>query len=181
MEGRARARGAPRRRAGAARPQLARTRRWLSVHRTRYRFTLTPNHSRPSLSATNPSWRSGESTGVQLYSLLRDPIRETLFGGLVGNRILYQSGSSLLGVRQQVPSKWRSSGDETSRLILYACAPSIENAQSWLSLVRVGGGKEVEGLCSRPAQTGASPPVWPPAAVQVHRSGRRACTHQLVQ
>ena len=34
-----------------------------------------------------------------------------------GERLWLQSGSSLLGVRQQVPSKWRSSGDETSRLL----------------------------------------------------------------
>ena len=73
--GRARARAHARRRAGAARPQLARTRRWLSVQRTRYRFTLTPTHSRPSLTATNPSWRSGESTGtisISFVSVMRE-------------------------------------------------------------------------------------------------------------
>ena len=44
-----------------------------SAHGSRYRFTLPPTHSRPSLTATTPSWRSGESTSnIQAVAVIFD-------------------------------------------------------------------------------------------------------------
>ena len=51
----------PRREAAAH--DLATTRRWLSVERTRHRFALPPTRPRRCLTATCLSRRSGESTG----------------------------------------------------------------------------------------------------------------------
>ena len=47
----------------AAGHDLATTRRWLSVERTRHRFALPPTRPRRCLTATGHSRRSGESTG----------------------------------------------------------------------------------------------------------------------